>query len=312
MNPSVSIIIPNYNHAKYLVQRLESVFNQTYQDFEVILLDDASTDNSLEILKKYKDHEKVSYFVVNKTNSGSPFKQWKKGIELAKGKYIWIAESDDYCELNFLKLLFEKLKPNIGIAYVQSIDVDEKGNKLSSRLNYTREFEPNIWNNDFVIDGNVFLNKYLNFKNVIPNSSAVLFNKKYFTNEIFDDSLLGMKFCGDWYFWMKISINTRVLFLSNHLNYFRIHSKVSRVHNTLDKKKKRLLEENTIQLYFHKTTGNVGNFKILRYKWFNLHKFNNAFFSEFYHMKFSNESKIKFFLKFLFHNLKKLGLYGSR
>ena len=99
----VSIILPNYNHAKYLQDRLDSIFNQTYQNFEVIILDDASTDDSLLILNCYKDHPKVSHFVVNTENSGSPFKQWKKGLSLAKGDCVWIAESDDICDLNFLE-----------------------------------------------------------------------------------------------------------------------------------------------------------------------------------------------------------------
>ena len=99
----VSIILPNYNHADYLASRLESIYNQSYQNFEVILLDDCSTDSSLSIISTYKDHTKTSHFIVNKINSGSPFKQWQKGLSLAKGQFIWIAESDDYCDLNFLE-----------------------------------------------------------------------------------------------------------------------------------------------------------------------------------------------------------------
>ena len=77
-NDLVSIILPNYNHAPYLQERLDSIFGQTHQNFEVIILDDASTDESLSILKPYQAHPKVSHFVLNKKNSGSPFKQWKK------------------------------------------------------------------------------------------------------------------------------------------------------------------------------------------------------------------------------------------
>jgi glycosyltransferase involved in cell wall biosynthesis len=89
------IIIPNYNYSQFLEERIESVLNQTYQDFEIILLDDSFTDNSLEILSRYESHPKVSHFEINQQNSGSVFKQWVKGIKLAKGKYIWIAEIDD-------------------------------------------------------------------------------------------------------------------------------------------------------------------------------------------------------------------------
>ena len=76
--PNVSVIIPNYNHALYLQVRLDSVFNQTYQDFEVIILDDCSTDNSREIIEKYANNPKTSHIIFNDVNSGSTIKQWEK------------------------------------------------------------------------------------------------------------------------------------------------------------------------------------------------------------------------------------------
>ena len=103
--PLASVIIPNYNHAKYLEERIQSVLNQTYQNLELILLDDKSTDNSLEVINKYRDNPHVSQIVVNEHNSGSAFKQWHRGIELAIGELIWIAESDDYCSPTFLEVL---------------------------------------------------------------------------------------------------------------------------------------------------------------------------------------------------------------
>ena len=91
----VSVVIPNFNHALYLKQRIESVLNQTFQNFELIILDDCSTDNSKEVIERYKNHPKISKIVYNEENSGSVFRQWIKGIKLSTGKYIWIAESDD-------------------------------------------------------------------------------------------------------------------------------------------------------------------------------------------------------------------------
>lgn len=78
--PTVSVIVPNYCHAPYLEQRIESILQQTFQDFELILLDDCSTDGSREILERYRNHPKVSGIFYNERNSGSPFKQWKKGL----------------------------------------------------------------------------------------------------------------------------------------------------------------------------------------------------------------------------------------
>ena len=85
----ISVIIPNFNYAHYLKQRIQSVLNQTYTDIEVILLDDCSTDNSLEVMREFSDSRIVGVFP-NEVNTGSPFRQWQKGIEMAKGEYIWI------------------------------------------------------------------------------------------------------------------------------------------------------------------------------------------------------------------------------
>lgn len=74
----VSIIVPNYNHIEFLGERLNSIFNQTYQEFEVILLDDFSSDGSDKILQSYADHPKVSHLILNNENLGSLFKRWKR------------------------------------------------------------------------------------------------------------------------------------------------------------------------------------------------------------------------------------------
>ena len=96
----VSVIVPSYNHAQYLEDRIESILKQSYSQFEVILLDDLSSDHSAEILE-IQNHPKVSHCIINKQNSGSTFCQWNKGIHLAKGYLIWIAESDDVADSQF-------------------------------------------------------------------------------------------------------------------------------------------------------------------------------------------------------------------
>jgi len=218
--PKVSIIIPNYNHAHFLVQRLESVFNQTYENVEIILLDDASTDHSLNILEDYKFHSKITHLIVNPRNSGSPFKQWEKGLQYATGEYIWIAESDDYAEYSFLERLVEAIdSEDIGIIYAQSVDIDERGNIIGDRLKYTSIFKPNIWTNDFLMDGKIFVERYMSLKNVIPNVSAVLIKRsalvKHFNND------LPFSLALDWMTWVSILGEYNVKFLPQRLNYFR-------------------------------------------------------------------------------------------
>ena len=130
--PNVSIIIPNFNHALYLKQRIDSILNQTFQDFELIILDDASSDNSRDIIESFRSNPHISHIVYNTQNGGTPFKQWDKGIELSKGEWIWIAESDDFADKHFLEVLMESvhLNPEIGFAFTATYFVDEKGDVI--------------------------------------------------------------------------------------------------------------------------------------------------------------------------------------
>ena len=304
--PLVSVIVPNYNHEAFLKQRLETVVNQTFQDFEIILLDDASTDKSVDVLLNYKDHPKVTQLIVNSQNSGSPFKQWQKGITLAKGTHIWIAESDDYCELNFLEQIVSKLSENTDICYAQSLDVDAAGNAIQKRIQYTKIFNPNIWVQDFKQNGNTFIKNYLLVKNVIPNASAVVFKKGLIQKNTFDENLLAMRMCGDWLFWVRLCQNNKIAFISTTLNYFRNHPAVTRSHTTNAKKKQRLVEEAAVRRFVFKTFGwflKEEEEKLYK-KWFKTHELLEVVTSGFYQLKMPNKTTRKFVFEFLKHKIK--------
>jgi glycosyltransferase involved in cell wall biosynthesis len=227
ITPLVSIIVPNYNHEKYLKERLESIFNQTYSNFEVILLDDCSTDNSKKVLSEYSENSKVSHYIFNETNSGNTFIQWNKGIFLAKGDYIWIAESDDFCELNFLEELIQPLikDDEIVLSYCQSKRVDEFSTHTGNWLNHTASLDKTFFLKNFILNGNEFIERFLIYRNVIPNASGVVFRKKSAVclGELETDSFL--RYCGDWLFYMKLITNNKVAFKSTSLNCYRYHSK---------------------------------------------------------------------------------------
>ena len=299
--PLVSIIVPNYNHAKFLKQRLDSVFNQTVQGFEVILLDDASTDDSVSILEAYKDHPKVSHLICNVINSGSPFKQWQKGINLAKGDFIWIAESDDYCELNFLETLLLLLEPHIGVYYAQTKDVDEKNKEVYNRINYTKVFKPNIWETNFWLKGKDFVAKYFLVKNVMPNASAVIFKRGLLHPQVFNDNLMQMRMCGDWLFWVKLCKQTNIKFCSTTLNYFRHHKASSRNHKTKAIRKQRLIEEKILRAYVLEDLGvsNTDLDKKMYMKWFELHTKIDIFKADFYNIKLPQTHAFKLLFEFV-------------
>ena len=226
-SPLVTIIVPNYNHEKYLKQRLESIFNQTYRNFEVILLDDCSNDASQKILREYADNPKVSHCIFNETNSGNTFIQWNNGIALAKGDYIWIAESDDFCELNFLEELTKPLiqDDKIVLAYCQSNRTDEFGVHTGDWLNHTDGLDNTFFLKNFILDGNVFIERFLIYRNVIPNASAVLFRKKSALNlgKLETDTFL--KYCGDWLFYFKLIAKNKGAYISTTLKSYRDHPK---------------------------------------------------------------------------------------
>lgn len=307
MSPFVSIIVPNFNHEIYLKERLDSIFNQSFTNYEVIILDDASTDNSVAFLNLYKDHPKVSHFIINEDNSGSPFKQWQKGIELAKGEYIWIAESDDYCEPTFLEKLLEGIDVNTGLCYSQTIDVDETGEELLHRIVYTKEFDPNIWKSDFEISGRDFIKRYLLVKNVVPNASGAIFKRNLVTDSFFSDTLLQMRMCGDWFFYVKLCEKGDVRFIAEPLNYFRDHSAVSRNHNTIQRKKRRLLEEAEVRDYFYNKLDlrrQDREHRLLE-QWFRLHSYRDALHSDFYSIRYPLKRNFTLFLKFIHFKLRK-------
>jgi lipopolysaccharide biosynthesis protein/glycosyltransferase involved in cell wall biosynthesis len=223
--PGVSIIVPNYNHAQYLPQRLESIFNQTYQDFEVILLDDFSSDNSLDILKKYV-HAGDIQIIRNDQNSGSPFRQWLRGIDLAKADIWWIAESDDISDPSFLETLLPAFDhPRVKLAYVNSHVIDETDRVVGDylRSDYLTALSTTRWSTSYRIPAEQEINDALGVKDTILNVSAVLF-RKYKMDPSVRKTLNEMRSSGDWYFVVQAIKGGEVYYDARKLNYHRRHS----------------------------------------------------------------------------------------
>lgn len=218
--PRVSVILPNYNHGLFLKQRLDSIFDQSYQDFEVILLDDCSTDQSIEILNEYVKLPKVTHFIINEENSGSPFKQWRKGIELAKGEYVWIAESDDYCDNCFLKEQVSILDKNndIGLTFCKSEFVNEKGQIIPQQsAEWFDKFDSDKIQNSW--HKQKFLERNLLSRCMIPNVSSVLLKRSAIN--IYSEPLSSFKYYGDWYLYQQVALFHKIYFLNKTLNSFR-------------------------------------------------------------------------------------------
>jgi glycosyltransferase involved in cell wall biosynthesis len=218
--PKVSVIIPNYNHARFLPKRIESVLNQTFQDFEVIFLDDASSDDSLAVFEHYAEDQRICAFY-NRDNSGNPFIQWKKGLLEAKGDYVWIAESDDFADQRFLEKLCPVLDANlaVGLVYCQSWLVDSHDKPLYENRQWTDDLDSERWRHSFTNSGKDEVARFLIHKNTIPNASAVLFRKDIaFSAGAIDENL---RYCGDWLCWIKILLCSDISYVAESLNYWR-------------------------------------------------------------------------------------------
>ena len=222
--PKVSVIIPNYNHAAFLRQRIDSVLSQTYEDMEVILLDDCSTDNSIDIIEQYRNHPRVTSIIYNETNSGSTFKQWNKGIELCRADFIWIAESDDFAHEKFVAELMPAMldDENIGMAYCQSYKVNDKNEVTGTWKEDTDSLSNTLFAANFKMPGKEYIKQFLIHWNTIPNASGVIFRKKFY--QLAGGAEPGIKNCSDWLTWLKMLLISDVMFVAIPLNYFRYHS----------------------------------------------------------------------------------------
>lgn len=226
--PAVSVVVPNYNHAPYLRQRIDSILAQTYEDFEVILLDDASSDDSRAILSEYAADGRVRVNF-NEANSGSPFKQWNKGVGLARGEYVWIAESDDYADPRLLETLVPLLEADPAVAFAYCRSWRARNGVASGYADYNLP-DSSRWESDFCIDGAELFRRYFAYITPVPNASAVVFRKDvYLAAGGADESL---RLCGDWKLFGEMALRGKVAYSGAPLNYFRYHENNARSHAT--------------------------------------------------------------------------------
>lgn len=237
--PKVSVIIPNYNHARFMEQRFRSVLDQTYQDFEIIYLDDASTDESEKVFALFAGDPRIRG-IRNRHNSGSTFHQWNKGVQEAKGEYIWLAESDDLADPRLLKTLVKRLdeQPRTTLAYCKSFVVHDDNSLHGHAEDELDVFDESHWKSDFVTDGREECARFLVQHNTILNASAVVFRRAAYLEAGGADT--DFRLAGDWLMWIKILLRGDVSFCAEPLNYFRRHE--SSVRSTVGNSARRIIE----------------------------------------------------------------------
>lgn len=235
--PAVSAVIPNYNYEEYVGTRLQSVFDQTLPIREVVVLDDASLDGSVAQIESTAEAAGRNIALhVNAKNSSSPFLQWRKGVELARGEYVWIAEADDLADPSFAASLIDRMRAAGSIlGFTDSRQIGETGAPTGDSYRpYVNQIEIGAFDVAFDMDGPEFLARFLAVKNVILNVSGVIFHRESLLEAFrtVGDDLYTYNVAGDWRLYTELCTRpgSCVSYLPDPLNTHRRH-RVSVTHD---------------------------------------------------------------------------------
>lgn len=221
----VSVVVASYNHAEFLDKRMESLINQTYQNIEILVIDDCSSDNSVGVLRKYESHPKVK-LVIREKNGG-----WvtvsNQGIEMSSGEFVIFANCDDDCEPHMIERLVGALKiyPAAGIAFCRSLLVNEEDQVIGNDFdNRERSFLCRCSTDTLLT--RTEMRRFLLHACVIPNLSAALFRRECF--DTVGNFSSAYRACCDWDLFFKVVEYYDVAYISEPLNKFRQHSNTIR------------------------------------------------------------------------------------
>ena len=212
-SPIVSVCIPAYNGERFIKYAIASVLTQTFTDWELIICDDCSNDNTAKIVDSFSDSR--IRFYINPKNLGISA-NFNRCIEFSKGNYIYIFAQDDVmCSTNLekkVKLLNEN--PKVGMVYSNAYKIDEKGEIVC-------KYWAGVHDEDFVQDGSSYLKSSL-FRNNAICCPTVMVRKECYNKVGGYD--LRLTFTLDFEMWMRIALHYNIAYLSEPLIYYRRHS----------------------------------------------------------------------------------------
>lgn len=216
----VSVVVASYNHAEFLEQRMDSLINQTYPNIEILVIDDCSPDNSVEVLRRYESHPKVR-LIIREQNGG-----WvvvsNQGVEMSSGEFVIFANCDDDCDHRMIERLVAAMQanPSAGIAYCRSLMVDENDNVLGDDFAMREASFKSRCTSDTLLNG-AEMSRFLLHSCVIPNLSAALIRKECFDSVGYLSS--SYRVCCDWDLFFRIVARYDVAYIAESLNKFRQH-----------------------------------------------------------------------------------------
>jgi glycosyltransferase involved in cell wall biosynthesis len=207
-NPLVSVIIPAYNAQDFIAQTIESVIKQTYPHWELLVVDDGSTDGTRESLQKYVQDSRIKYlYQENQERSVAR----NHGIKSAKGKYIAFLDADDLWLPDKLKIQVEYLEshPEMGLCFTRYLFVDSQDTILGW---------PNV---SFIPTQDQFYQ--LLQGNFIPNSTVMVLRTIFDKVGLFDEALPAFG-SEDWDMWLRVARRYSIHFINQPLAFYRIHT----------------------------------------------------------------------------------------
>lgn len=201
--PLVSVVIATYNMGKYIDQAVESVLNQSWENLEVVIVDDGSTDDTQEVMQRFKDNAKVIY--IKTENQGQP-RAKNCGIKNSKGEFIAFCDADDFWEKNKLEVqmpLFSN--PKIGVVYSDVSNINQNNERFIRPANETR------------YSGKV-VDKML-MENFVPFGTSVIRRACVEKNGMFDEQFrMGI----DWDLWLRYSLDWEFAYTPERTYVYRI------------------------------------------------------------------------------------------
>lgn len=220
----VTAIVPNFNHARYLPQRLDSILAQTYPLIDILILDDNSSDDSRSVIQSYVERFPGRIKAVfNSENSGNVFRQWQKGHSLATGDLVWVCESDDFCEPTFVERMVNTFRdPSVMLAFGRIQFANSQGEYLAGLDHYREDAEPGIWEDCRIRPAAEWFQGGFGVKNVIANVGGSLWRRFEISDQVWEEAR-SFKIMGDWYLYSVIAGGGQIAYEPSAVSYFRIH-----------------------------------------------------------------------------------------
>ncbi len=221
--PKVSVVIPSYNHAAFIAQAVESVLHQSEADLELIVVDDGSQDESLEVLARFSDPR---LRVISQENQGA-HAAINRGLALARGQFLAILNSDDLYHPNRLEILIRELENDADISLAGSFIevIDDAGNLLGIKHGY-RDLEPWLLERPHLsFRAGDDLRAALLTENYFATTSNFVMRREWFERI---GEFRPLRYTHDWDFALRASALSRLALVPEPLLFYRIHA-----HNTI-------------------------------------------------------------------------------